>query len=50
MFDGSGRVPSVSELQRWIEQAWMAGFDEEVRGWKWLTVAVPARSLVLLSS
>ena len=30
MFDGSGRVPSVSELQRWIERAWTAGFDEEV--------------------
>lgn len=30
MFDGSGRVPSVSELQQWIERAWAAGFDVEV--------------------
>ena len=30
MFDGSGRVPSVIELQQWIERAWAAGFDAEV--------------------
>lgn len=30
MFDGSGRIPTVMELQGWIEQAWSHGFDIDV--------------------
>jgi hypothetical protein len=30
MFDGSGVVPEISALQRWIETAWKAGFDQVV--------------------
>lgn len=27
LFDGTGRVPDVRELQRYIEAAWADGFD-----------------------
>lgn len=29
LFDGSGRIPDVPGLQRWIEAAWAAGYDPE---------------------
>lgn len=32
LFDGSGRIPTIPELQACIEKAWGAGFDIEVRG------------------
>eukprot|EP01038_Epipyxis_sp_PR26KG_P008653 gene8653-11696_t len=29
LFNGNGKIPSISELQIWIENAWLAGFDPE---------------------
>lgn len=31
LFDGTGVVPEINGIQRWIETAWKAGFDEIVR-------------------
>lgn len=31
LFDGTGVVPEINGIQRWIETAWKAGFDVEVR-------------------
>ena len=31
LFDGGGVVPNVQKLQGWIEEAWKAGYDVEVR-------------------
>jgi hypothetical protein len=31
LFDGSGKIPTVPELQLLIENAWKSGFDVEVR-------------------
>lgn len=31
LFGGAGDVPDVHGLQAWIEKAWRAGFDTEVR-------------------
>ena len=30
LFNGSGIVPEIAQLQYWIETAWQAGFDVEV--------------------
>ena len=31
IFDGNGTIPDILGIQRWIERAWEAGFDSEVR-------------------
>lgn len=31
LFDGTGVVPEINGIQRWIETAWKAGFDVEAR-------------------
>lgn len=30
LFNGDGKMPTISELQKYIEDAWAAGFDVEV--------------------
>ena len=30
LFNGTGIVPEIAQLQQWIETAWQAGFDVEV--------------------
>ena len=29
LFNGSGKIPNIEGMQRFIEDAWMAGFDVE---------------------
>jgi hypothetical protein len=31
MFNRDGRIPDIAQLQGWIERAWAAGFDVQVR-------------------
>jgi hypothetical protein len=31
LFNRDGRIPDVAQLQGWIERAWAAGFDVQVR-------------------
>lgn len=30
LFNGTGVVPEIAQLQKWIEKAWQAGFDVDV--------------------